>query len=31
MGFIVIDEIFDKYIIKQIAQGADFFEFAEPM
>jgi beta-galactosidase len=31
MGFIVIDEIFDKYDNKaDIPQGADFFEFAEP-
>jgi beta-galactosidase len=31
MGFIVIDEIFDKYDNKaDIPEGADFFEFAEP-
>jgi beta-galactosidase len=31
MGFIVIDEIFDKYDNKaDLPQGADFFEFAEP-
>jgi beta-galactosidase len=31
MGFIVIDEIFDKYDNKaDIPLGADFFEFAEP-
>jgi beta-galactosidase len=31
MGFIVIDEIFDKYDNKaDIPEGTDFFEFAEP-
>jgi len=31
MGFIVIDEIFDKYDNKaDLPQGADFLEFAEP-
>ena len=31
MGFIVIDEIFDKYDNKaDLPEGADFFEFAEP-